>query len=85
MRVTTVVAIGGFFTLPFIFPDGRFVPRWTVIWGIYNYSGVFVFAFAPSLLPDGQPWVAVEAVITVLTVASIVYAVIYRYRRVSTL
>jgi len=85
IRLTTVVGIGGFFTLPFIFPDGRFVPRWTVIWGIYNFIGVFVFAFAPSLLPEGPPWGTVEAVTTVSTVVSIVYAVVYRYRKVSTL
>ncbi|CAA9540800.1 MAG: hypothetical protein AVDCRST_MAG43-110 [uncultured Thermomicrobiales bacterium] len=84
IRLTTVIAIGGFFTLPFVFPDGRFVPRWTVLWGIYNHVGVFLFAFAPSLLPEGQPWIAVEAVTTLLTIVSIVYAVVYRYRIVST-
>lgn len=84
IRLTTVVAITGFFTLPFIFPDGRFVPRWTVFWGIYNFLGVATFAFTPSLLPEGPVWSIVEAVTTILTVLSIVYSVVYRYRRVST-
>jgi signal transduction histidine kinase len=83
-RATTVIAIGGFFTLPFVFPDGRFVPRWTVFWGIYNFAGVATFAFAPSLLPDGDVWTAVEAGMTVLTVISIVISLVYRYRKVST-
>lgn len=83
VRLTTVIAIGGFFTLPFVFPDGRFVPRWTVLWGIYNYVGVFLFAFAPLLLPELIPWI-VEAVTTLLMIVSIVYAVVYRYRIVST-
>lgn len=84
IRLTTVVGIAGFFTLPFIFPDGRFVPRWTVFWGVYNVVGVTVFAFAPSLLPDGGPWPTVEIVMTVLTVLSIIYSIAYRYRKVST-
>ena len=84
IRLTTVVGIAGFFTLPFIFPDGRFVPRWTILWGVYNVAAVAIFAFAPSLLPNGDPWPTVEIVLTILTVLSIVYAVVYRYRRVST-
>ncbi len=84
IRLTTVVAIAGFFTLPFVFPDGRFVPRWTVIWGIYNTVGVFAFAFLPALLPHGGAWVKIEAIVTVLTVLSIVYSIAYRYRKVST-
>src|SRR5262249_30840950 len=82
-RATTVVAIGGFFTLPFIFPDGRFVPRWTAFVGVYNYLGVLTFAFAPHLLPDGGKWLLRQAITTFLTVPAIAYAVLYRYLRVS--
>lgn len=84
IRLTTVVAIAGFFALPFIFPDGRFVPRWTVIWGIYNTIAVFIFAFLPALLPEGDYWVKLEATSTVLMVLSIVYSIGYRYRKIST-
>jgi uncharacterized membrane protein YgcG len=84
IRATTVVAVAGFFTLPFVFPDGRFVPRWTVLWGAYAAVGVFGFAFVPALSPEGQPWLVLEAVTTGLLVLSIVGSVAYRYRRVST-
>ncbi|MEJ7763833.1 MAG: GAF domain-containing sensor histidine kinase, partial [Thermomicrobiales bacterium] len=83
-RLTTVVAIGGFFTLPFVFPDGRFVPRWMVIWGILNIAGVAAFAFFPDSGPRGTPWVLVEAIETGLMVLSLVFSVVYRYRKVST-
>ncbi len=83
-RVATVVAIGGFFTLPFVFPDGRFVPRWTVLSGIYNHLTVFAFAFAPSWDFVGQWSVLVETITTGLLVLSVVYSIMYRYRKVST-
>ena len=83
IRVTTVVAISGFFTLPFVFPDGRFVPRWTVIWAIYNTVSVVIFAFFPSLIPDGDGWAMLETVTTVLMVFSIIFSIGYRYRKVS--
>ncbi len=84
IRLTTVVAIAGFFTLPFVFPDGRFVPRWTVVWGVYNTLAVVAFAFFPSLLPHGDLWAGVEAATTGLLVLSIIFSIAYRYRKVST-
>ncbi|HEY7034727.1 MAG TPA: GAF domain-containing sensor histidine kinase [Thermomicrobiales bacterium] len=80
-RATTVVAVGGFFLLPFVFPDGRFVPRWTVLWGAYVLFSMVTFAFVPSFpnLPT-----AVEAATTVLLVLSALGSVVYRYLRVST-
>ena len=84
IRLCTVVAITGFFNLPFIFPNGRFVPRWTVIWGAYNVFSLVTFAFAPDLDPlEGAP-PAVGVIFTVLFVLSAVGSMIYRYRRVST-
>ena len=83
-RLTTVVAIGGFFTLPFVFPDGRFVPRWMVIWGILNIAGVAAFAFFPEWGPRGTTWTLVETIQTALMVLSLVFSVVYRYRKVST-
>jgi signal transduction histidine kinase len=84
IRLSTAVAITGFFTLPFLFPDGRFVPRWTAIWWIYAAGSVFTFAFFPSFGPSGEIWVAANAIGTVLLILSMIYSVIYRYRRVST-
>ncbi len=84
IRLSTAVAISGFFTLPFLFPDGRFVPRWTVLCWIYVVIGVFTFAFFPSYNPGGSTWDIPNAIGTVLLILSLLFAVIYRYRRVST-
>jgi signal transduction histidine kinase len=85
VRLSTAVAITGFFTLPFLFPDGRFVPRWTVVWWIYAAASVFTFAFFPSFDPHNGVWVVVDTTATILLILLLVFAVIYRYRRVSTL
>ena len=45
IRLTTVVAVSGFFMLPLIFPDGRFVPRWTALVGVYILYSLITFAF----------------------------------------
>ena len=80
-RLTTVVAIAGFFVLPFVFPNGRFVPRWTRAWGVYLTLSVFSFAFlADWWSPEGPLW----SVVDVAFVLSAVFAVGYRYRKVST-
>jgi signal transduction histidine kinase len=83
VRLATIVAISGFFTLPFVFPDGRFVPRWTVVWGVYNVVAVAAFAFFPSFQLGGRYAGAVDAVLTVLLVGSALGSMIYRYRKVS--
>ena len=44
----------GFFVLFYLFPDGRFVPRWArwlaVIWGLFGLSGFLATLFAPDLV-----------------------------------
>ncbi len=82
-RLTTIVAISGFFLLPFLFPTGRFVPRATIIWGVYIVANVIVFAFYPPA--DGTfPFsAAFAAVTTVLFILSAIGSMIYRYRVVS--
>jgi signal transduction histidine kinase len=86
IRLCTVVAISGFFTLPFIFPNGRFVPRWTILWGAYSLYSVAAFAFFPDHDPLGhQAPAAIEVITTVGLVVSAVVAMIYRYMRVSTI
>ncbi|HVL24131.1 MAG TPA: GAF domain-containing sensor histidine kinase [Thermomicrobiales bacterium] len=84
IRLTTVVAISGFFTLPFVFPDGRFVPRWTIAWGVFNVYSVASFAFFPSWDIPGTSGTWVEAVTTGAQLLSMLFAVVYRYRKVST-
>ena len=74
-----VVAVGGtgFATLPYLFPDGRFVPRWTR-WpalAFLLWEGPRLLA---SLAPSGPPFEVL--VYFALGVA----ALIYRYARVAT-
>ncbi len=83
IRLTTLLAIGGFFTLPFVFPDGRFVPRWTGVVCAYLVFSVFTFLFVPDLIPQGGIWTGIEAITTTILIASLAYSVVYRYRKVS--
>ncbi len=66
-----------FFILPFIFPNGRFVPGWTR-WIILPY---LVFSIPAILNPKAAVMLTVAALIWF---AFLAYAMIYRYRRVST-
>ena len=70
----------------YLFPDGRFVPRWTpwlligwFAWGIFNYF----FANSPLHL---NPWfLFMESLAFVFALGSIVGIQLYRYRYVSSL
>jgi signal transduction histidine kinase len=66
----------------YLFPDGRFVPRWTRVVAVVFVAGqVDEFFFPSSLLPDIPAPLNTALVFGFL--ASIVYAQVYRYRRVS--
>jgi signal transduction histidine kinase len=84
IRLCTVIAITGFFSLPFIFPNGRFVPRWTVFWGVYNLYSLIIFVFLPDWDLAAEGPAAIEVISTVALVLSAIGAMVYRYRRVST-
>jgi hypothetical protein len=72
LNVVGGILLGVFF---YLFPDGRFVPRWTV----WLVPLVVVREFANSFLPYSPlPTVLVFAVL-----ATGLYAQVYRYRRVS--
>jgi hypothetical protein len=71
-------------SLFFVFPNGRFVPRWTrwivVLVVMFAISDAFLNVFD---ILDGSP---VDSLIVLGVVfGSMIYAQIYRYRRVSTL
>jgi signal transduction histidine kinase len=77
----TITAVSGFFILPLIFPDGRFVPRWTILVAAY-----VTLSFAFFFIEDKAAWVgsvAFEVVSTLLLVAVLIGAPVYRYRRIS--
>lgn len=69
----------------FIFPDGRFVPRWTrwvfVVWGIQQAFHHF-FPRSPF---DTNSWpVSLQFLVWAVFLGCVIYAQLYRYRRVST-
>jgi hypothetical protein len=75
------LGFGAFFILPYIFPDGRFVPRWTR-WFVLIF---ILLSPLPSL--SGTPLGGIQNVVNgVIPIALLVItlgAPIYRYRRVS--
>jgi hypothetical protein len=80
------VGEAAFFVLFCVFPDGRFVPRWTrwvaVVWAAYWLLNTF-FPDLPFVGPGN--WVPlVNFSLFVALIGSLVAAQIYRYRRVST-
>lgn len=83
--VMTALAFASFNFLFYLFPDGRFVPRWTrwiaLVWsGLVLLAGLFPDSpLDVSALPGGI-WIPIQLGF----VGTLVYAQIYRYRRVST-
>jgi len=77
-KIMYVLGSTGMTLLLCVFPDGRFVPRWTRwLWlGSQSAFGVLVFFFPSALPPGGIP--------LFLLVMSLVAVQIYRYVRVST-
>jgi hypothetical protein len=75
-----------FFLLFYLFPDGRFVPRWTVftatLWCLLLYVGPFLF---PGTILDVNRWQPLPNTLAFLAyMLTFIYAQIYRYRVVST-
>ncbi len=73
-----------FVILCFLFPDGRFVPRWTgavaALWSSFMLAGFLIFWFQ-GMAPDWWWNVALILIIAVYSVGG--FAQVYRYRRVS--
>ncbi len=66
----------------FLFPNGRFVPRWTR-WVAIGFTALFVLAaFFPRSSLSFSNWLGL---LFVLVPPVLVFAQVYRYRRVSTL
>ena len=69
----------------FLFPTGRFVPRWTC-WVAFGFAALFVpIAFFPGELDNASIWLGLLLIsVPFVAIGSLVYAQVYRYRRVST-
>jgi hypothetical protein len=69
--------------LAYMFPDGRFVPRWTkwlaLLWAILGLGATFVRALDPY---TWAPWYSYAFLL--LGLGTAIAAQVYRYRRVST-
>lgn len=83
-RLFTVFGISMLFNTAFLFPTGRFVPRWTIVPACYAVFGVASLAFFPERWTDSTLWRAIDSISTLVFVGSVVYSVVHRYRRVST-
>lgn len=72
--------------LLFLFPDGRFVPRWTR-WPFFIWAAIVFFAiFFPNLSFSFPNWPLPTQILILLLVSGLgVFALIYRYYNVSTL
>ncbi len=70
--------------LAYLFPDGRFIPRWTVwlagFWGVWALVAVFFPALDPTYWPFMSGYL-----LFLFGLGTAIYAQVYRYRRVSTL
>ena len=83
-RCITLMAVGGFFSFPLLFPNGRFVPKWLILWEAYVLFGVISFVFWPDWdLVRGRAGNLLDAVSTILLVVTFIGSQIYRYRRTS--
>jgi len=70
--------------LLFLFPDGRFVPRWTrwpfALWGVITFLAIFF----PGLSFSFPHWPLFAQILTLLLVSGMgVFAQLYRYYNVS--
>jgi signal transduction histidine kinase len=69
----------------FLFPDGRFVPRWTrwvaLVWIAWQLPKYWFPSWASSDLNSWPGWLA--AAVWLVALGTVLYAQVYRYRRVS--
>lgn len=73
-----------FFLIALVFPDGRFVPRWTVVLAPVLAIKAVVDVFVPHAPPVTTWWLAVIfAVVALIVATAVLVAPIYRYRVVS--
>ncbi len=71
------------FAIAFLFPDGRFVPRWTR-WALVGWAAYLPVRGAPGLRHEPDPDSAVEVVPALVVFGVGVFAAVLRYRKAST-
>ena len=81
-----VLAFPSLIVFFFLFPNGRFVPRWT-IWMAIAFVALFelvVFFPASSISFSNWPELLIAVCVPPVVFGSLVFAQVYRYRHVST-
>ncbi|HVX29351.1 MAG TPA: histidine kinase, partial [Nitrolancea sp.] len=83
--IVNAFGLGGFFFLCYVFPDGRFVPRWTRPIAI-AWVGFIAFAnfFPGRAIPGAALLVLIVPALILLFGGSMLYAQIYRFRHDAT-
>jgi signal transduction histidine kinase len=84
VAVFGALGFAGFLLLFYLFPDGRFVPSWTLPLGILLVIEVTTHEVFPSTVLDTETWPGPLSLISLIFPITIVYAQVYRYRKVST-
>lgn len=82
--ILSIVVFSGVALVAYVFPDGRFVPRWTRWGALVVLPIVSLFSVFPNSAVDIRTWPAPVFQIFVLSsAATIIYAFVYRYRFVA--
>lgn len=85
VNIVDIVGFGTFFWLCYIFPDGRFVPRWTRPIAILFLILVALIDLFPGTPLDINTWSPIIVLISSLGfIGTMLFAPVYRYRRAST-
>lgn len=82
-RSITVLGMSFFFYLPYLFPSGRFVPRWTWISVPFAVFSVAQFAFFPDFEVIGWHHGVADGITTIAFFGGALVSQVYRYRKVS--
>ena len=80
-----VLGFPSLFLFFYLFPNGRFVPRWTRWSAIVSIALFEIINLFPNALPNLSGWYGrFLFLVPLLVIGSLVYAQVYRYRHVST-
>lgn len=84
----SIFGFAAFFFMLYLFPDGRFVPRWTRWVALVFVVSLILDTFFPDTPLDIESWPPpfdlLEEAQFIVFIGTMIYAQIYRYRRVST-
>ncbi len=80
-----VLGFPSLFIFLFLFPNGRFVPRWTRLAAFVSVALFELINFFRNARPNPSSWTGLLLfLVPLLVVGSLVYAQVYRYQHVST-